>query len=212
MHSRSFAIAVATSFALVGSDVALARDSWAIPTEAAVEARVALRPTRAGKGASGVARVTSTKNKANQDVLTFEITTRGVAPGKHALNAHENGGDFDFTSCDDDARCVGRSYNPSSRPHHGPLALKKFGASACHFVGDGCVLNRHIGDLGNIVVGEGETSTWTFTDAYTTLKPGAENSLVGRSLVIRAGEDDFETEQDDGNAGPIILYGAIEVK
>ena len=55
-------------------------------------------------------------------------------------------------------------------------------------------LNRHIGDLGNIVADEDGSSTTKIKDLYTTLKPGAANSLSGRSVVIRAGEDDFETE------------------
>jgi len=49
-----------------------------------------------------------------------------------------------------DGACTGASYNPDGVPHGAPDSVRKFGASACHFVGDGCVLWRHIGDIGNV--------------------------------------------------------------
>jgi Cu-Zn family superoxide dismutase len=165
-----------------------------------------LTPTRAGAGASGEVEFSLETNRANQEVVVVRANVRGLTPGKHGINVHENG---DVSGCDDAGACTGKSYNPDKRPHHGPTALKKFGASACHFVGDGCVLNRHIGDLGNIVADENGDSTTSFKDLYTTLKAGTSNSIAGRSVVIRATADDFETEEDDGGAGPIVLYGSI---
>jgi len=165
-----------------------------------------LTPTKAGAGASGEVEFALETNRANQEVVVVRANVKGLTPGKHGINVHENG---DVSGCDDAGACTGKSYNPDKRPHHGPTALKKFGASACHFVGDGCVLNRHIGDLGNIVADENGDSTTSFKDLYTTLKAGTSNSIAGRSVVIRAAADDFETEEDDGGAGPVILYGSI---
>ena len=191
--------------ALASAMVALhASASVAWAGEATYAAR--LTPTRAGAGASGEVEFSLETNRANQEVVVVRANVRGLTPGKHGINVHENG---DVSGCDDAGACTGKSYNPDKRPHHGPTALKKFGASACHFVGDGCVLNRHIGDLGNIVADENGDSTTSFKDLYTTLKAGTSNSIAGRSVVIRATADDFETEEDDGGAGPIVLYGSI---
>ena len=191
--------------ALASAMVALhASASVAWAGEATYAAR--LTPTRAGAGASGEVEFSLETNRANQEVVVVRANVRGLTPGKHGINVHENG---DVSGCDAAGACTGKSYNPDKRPHHGPTALKKFGASACHFVGDGCVLNRHIGDLGNIVADENGDSTTSFKDLYTTLKAGTSNSIAGRSVVIRATADDFETEEDDGGAGPIVLYGSI---
>ena len=191
--------------ALASAMVALhASASVAWAGEATYAAR--LTPTSAGAGASGEVEFSLETNRANQEVVVVRANVRGLTPGKHGINVHENG---DVSGCDDAGACTGKSYNPDKRPHHGPTALKKFGASACHFVGDGCVLNRHIGDLGNIVADENGDSTTSFKDLYTTLKAGTSNSIAGRSVVIRATADDFETEEDDGGAGPIVLYGSI---
>jgi len=178
----------------------------------AAEAYVAtLRATKAGGGASGTVTFATERNRSGQELVVARLDVKGLSPGKHGINVHENG---DVSSCDDEGKCTGKSYNPDNRPHRGPNSIKKFGASACHgtYAGDGCVLNRHIGDLGNIVASEDGTSTTTLKDLFTSLKPGQKDSIVGRSVVIHAGADDFETEENDGNAGPIVLYGKIEAK
>jgi len=199
-----------TSRALASAVVALcASGAMAMPSFAATEYVAELTPTKAGAGVSGTVSFALDKNRSNQELVVVTANVRGLTPGKHGINVHENG---DVASCDDEGKCTGESYNPEKRPHHGPKALKKYGASASHFLGDGVVLNRHIGDLGNIVAEDDGSSTTKIKDLYTTLKPGAANSLAGRSVVIRAGVDDFETEADDGNAGPIVAYGAIVKK
>ena len=175
----------------------------------ATEYVAVLTPTKSGSGASGTVTFTTEINRSNQEVVVAKANIKGLSAGKHGFNIHENG---DVASCDAEGACTGKSYNPDSRPHRGPTSVKKFGASACHGLYDGCVLNRHIGDLGNIVATDDGVSTTTVKDLYTTLKPGTSNYIGGRSVVIRAGADDFETEENDGNAGPIILYGEIVPK
>ena len=168
-----------------------------------------LRATEAGRGASGTVTFVSETNRSNEEVVVITADVRGLTPGKHGINVHENG---DVEGCDDAGKCTGGSYNPEKRPHRVPTSLKKFGASACHGRYDGCILNRHIGDLGNIVADENGVSTTTIKDLYTSLKAGEKENIAGRSVVIRAGKDDYETDEDDGNAGPIILYGQIARK
>lgn len=174
--------------------------------KAATEYVAVLAPTKSGAGASGTVTFTTEINRSNQEVVVAKANIKGLSPGKHGFNIHENG---DVSSCDAEGACTGKSYNPESRPHRGPTSVKKFGASACHGLYDGCVLNRHIGDLGNIVASDDGASTTIVKDLYTTLTPGTSNYIGGRSVVIRAGADDFETEENDGNAGPILLYGEI---
>jgi len=94
------------------------------------------------------------------------------------------------------------------RPHGAPDSVKKFGASACHFVGDGCVLNRHYGDLGNISV-DNEGKIANVKDIYVSLNEKKDNFIGGKEFVIRENRDDFTTERDDGDAGKIIAKGEI---
>ena len=193
--------------ALANAVLALcASGAMATPSFAAIECAAELTPTRVGGDVRGTVHFSLEKNRSGQELVVVSANVRGLRPGKHGINVHENG---DVSSCDAAGACTGKSYNPEKRPHRGPKSLKKYGASASHFLGDGVALNRHIGDLGNIVADEDGSSTTKIKDLYTTLKPGAANSLAGRSVVIRAGEDDFETEADDGNAGPIVAYGEI---
>lgn len=126
--------------------------------------------------------------------------------GKYGINVYENG---DVSGCDDVGVCMGKSYNFDKWLYYGLTALKKFGASACYFVGDGCVLNRYIGDLGNIVVDENGDLMMSFKDLYMMLKVGTSNFIAGRFVVIRAIVDDFEMEEDDGGVGLIVFYGLI---
>lgn len=163
-----------------------------------------LVPTK-GSDVAGSVRFETTLNKSNQEIVVITANIRGLTPGAHALNVHENG---DVTC--DDASCTGASFNPQDRPHGAPDALKKFGASACHYVGEGCLLWRHIGDLGNVVADPSGVVDVSFKDPYVTLKPGKEANIVGRSVVVRAGADDFVTAADDGGAGRVLAYGTIK--
>ena len=142
-------------------------------------------------------------NRSNQEVTIVDANIKGLKPGKHGLNVHEVG---DVTC--DDGKCTGASYNPEDRPHGGPNSVKKFGASACHYVGDGCLLWRHIGDLGNLSADDAGVVETKFKDQYVSLGK-KEASIVGRSVVIHAGADDFTTTPDDGDAGPIVAYATI---
>ena len=69
-----------------------------------------------------------------------------------------------------------------------------------------------VGDLGNIVVNETGSSQVDLTDNFITLV--GPHSIIGRSIVIFAGEDDqgrggHENSLQTGNAGPRIAAGVI---
>lgn len=190
---------VAAAFAAVA--LATTPAAFAKPPPAYVADLV---PTK-GSDVAGSVKFETTLNKSNQEIVVITANIRGLSPGAHGFNIHENG---DVTC--DDASCTGASFNPQDRPHGAPDALKKFGASACHYVGEGCLLWRHIGDLGNVVANDSGIVDASFTDRYVTLKSGKEANIVGRSVVVRAGADDLVTAEDDGGAGRVLAYGTIK--
>ena len=76
-------------------------------------------------------------------------------------------------------------------------------------------LERHVGDLGNIYTSSSynPTSVWIW-DKLITLEEGHDNSILGRSIVVHAGEDDLgqggnEESLKTGNAGARVACGTI---
>ena len=104
----------------------------------------------------GRVKLKSALNRSSQEIVTLDFSgVSGIPDCKHRLNAYDDSG----------------SFNPELRPYGSPTSIKKFGASACHFVGGGgCILNRHIGDLGNITVQSSEIKP--VKDMYVSLIEG----------------------------------------
>ena len=113
-------------------------------------------------------------------VITARVS--GLQPGgKHAFHIHEFG---DQTAAD--GASAGGHFNPHGHDHGGP---------------DSKI--RHAGDLGNLSAdGAGEA----FAELRVADLPPAD--IVGRSVVIHAGQDDL-VSQPAGNAGPRIAVGVI---
>ena len=127
-----------------------------------------------------------------------------MSPGAHGLNVHD---------VDEASGAVVASFNPDGRPHGSPSSIKKFGASACHFVGEGCQWNRHAGDLGNLVAdadGNVAGDEKKFKDLYVSLNPKKAECVAGKAVVVRARADDFKTEADYGDAGEIVAVGVLK--
>lgn len=116
--------------------------------------------------------------------LTVEVT--GAPPGDHGLHIHETG---DCSA--PDAASAGGHWNPAMNMHG------MAGASS------------HLGDLGNITIGEDGTATLTMTSAQWEIGTGGPHDVVGKALVVHAMPDDFAT-QPTGNAGGRIGCGVIE--
>jgi Cu-Zn family superoxide dismutase len=124
-----------------------------------------LVPTPGHAQVSGSIRFEAALNKSGQEVVFVSPSVRGLSPGAHGLNVHD---------VDEASGAVGASFNPDGRPHGSPSSIKKFGASACHFVGEGCQWNRHAGDLGNLVAdadGNVAGDEKKFKDLYVSLNP-----------------------------------------
>jgi len=85
----------------------------------------------------------------------FEASSQSA---KHGFHVHEHG--ELGNSCSD----AGGHYNPTGKTHGGPDDE-----------------NRHVGDLGNVVVTNGNVET-TITDHVVTLY--GSQSVIGRSIVV----------------------------
>ena len=76
-------------------------------------------------------------------------------------------------------------------------------------------MERHAGDLGNILTYSDSLPTEVFIfDRLISLADGADNNILGRAVVVHAGEDDLgrggdEESRKTGNAGARVACGVI---
>lgn len=120
------------------------------------------------------------------DGVKVTLTVEGIKPGDHAWHVHEKG---DCSAAD--GASAGGHFNPGSHPH----ALPTTDA-------------RHLGDLGNVVVGKDGKGTAEITIKGANLKAGDPNSFEGKSIIIHEKKDDGG--QPTGNAGGRIGCGEIK--
>jgi Cu-Zn family superoxide dismutase len=110
----------------------------------------------------------------------------GVKPGKHGLHVHQN------------ATCGAPPFKEAG-DHLDPYGMKH-----------GCASDnmRHLGDLGNIVVGaNGKGHLDTVVTRISLSDP--YHLIVGKAIVLHAGEDDCKT-MPAGNSGDRIACGVIK--
>lgn len=124
--------------------------------------------------------------EATEKGVKVTLTVSGVEPGEHGAHVHEKG---DCSA--PDGKSAGGHFNPGGHDH----ALPK-GAP------------RHLGDLGNIVVGADGTGTHTIEIEGANLKEGDANSFLGKAIIVHAKKDDGG--QPTGNAGGRIGCGVIK--
>lgn len=128
---------------------------------------------------------TVTFNKV-EDGVRVQANVEGLSQGNHGFHIHQYG---DCTASD--GTSAGGHYNPTNNDHGAPTAD-----------------NRHMGDMGNLVAVQYETTTIDYIDPK--IKLNGPNSVIGRAVVIHGGEDDFES-QPSGAAGPRMACGVIGV-
>ncbi len=140
-----------------------------------------LYPTE-GNNASG--KVTFTKTDSGMYVVA-EVT--GLSKGKHGFHIHQYG------NCSVvDGTSAGGHFNPENKQHGSPSDK-----------------NRHVGDLGNIsVMKDGDTAKLELLDTLLTFQ--GKHSIIGRSVIVHAGEDDL-ISQPTGNAGARVACGVIGI-
>ena len=125
----------------LAANVAVAQPVWAskpVALEEAPPVRAVLIPTK-GSTVTGTVTIGSAVNARGRTYTKVEVDATGLKPGQHGINVHEKG---DVTC--DDGQCTGPSYNPEGLPHAAPNSVKKFGASASHYVGEGCASRQGV--------------------------------------------------------------------
>ncbi len=128
-------------------------------------------------------RATFTQN-GSQISLTIEI--QNASPGLHGVHIHQKG---DCSS--PDGTSAGGHWNPTGVAH-GKWGVGEF----------------HLGDIGNINVGQDGTGTIELTTDLWEIVTGSDTDVVGKSIIVHAVADDF-TSQPSGAAGARIGCGVV---
>lgn len=145
------------------------------------KAAAVLHPTE-GNNAAGVVVFTLTDQG-----VQVEATVTGLEPDtRHGFHIHQYG---DCRA--PDGTSAGGHYNPSGEEHGAPS--------------DDI---RHMGDLGNLPANAQGTASADFIDTHVKLN--GPNSILGRGMILHAGEDDLTT-QPTGAAGARLACGVIGI-
>jgi Cu-Zn family superoxide dismutase len=153
---------------------------------------VVLGPLPTDKTDSGVRGVvTFSQIRGNNSVVVIKASITGLKPGPHGFHIHTLG---DLSK---GCMSAGGHFNPIGAPHGGPNDNFE---------------NRHVGDLGNIIADENGKVDITLEDSFLSLR--GEMSIIGRSVVVHADEDDlgkgtFPDSKTTGHAGARIACGVI---
>ncbi|KAK4875851.1 hypothetical protein RN001_012273 [Aquatica leii] len=123
------------------------------------------------------------------DGVLLEGEIVGLKPGNHGFHIHV------FGDISNGCLAAGPHFNPYAKTHGSPSAH-----------------NRHVGDLGNIVAGPDGVAKIQIKDHQISL--GGETCIIGRAVVVHAGEDDLglggnEESLKTGNAGGRLGCGVI---
>ncbi|WP_034043922.1 superoxide dismutase family protein [Wocania ichthyoenteri] len=126
--------------------------------------------------------------KEENGTVTMTVIIDGLEPGNHAIHIHEKA---DCSS--DDGKSAGGHWNPTAKPHG------KWGDETGY----------HKGDIGNFIADENGNGTKTFsTDEWCIGCEDETKNIVGKSVIVHAGEDDF-TSQPSGAAGARVSCAGI---
>ena len=124
----------------------------------------------------------------NGDTITLVVEIENASPGIHAVHIHEKG---DCSA--PDGTSAGGHWNPTNVPH-GTWGEGEF----------------HLGDIGNVTVGEDGIGRIELTTNLWKMGTGSDVDIIGRGIIVHADPDDF-TSQPTGNAGARIGCGAIKL-
>ncbi len=137
------------------------------------------------KNNSSVTGIASFTEKSGK--VSFVASIAGLKPGEHAIHIHEKS---DCSAAD--ASSAGGHWNPTFKKHG------KWG------VGE-----YHKGDIGNFTADEKGNGTITLTTDEWCIGCGdPAKDVLGKSLIVHAGLDDFIT-QPTGNSGARVACSAI---
>lgn len=123
--------------------------------------------------------------------VLIDIDISGLKKGsKHGFHVHECG------DMSDKCESMCAHFNPYGSVHGGPDSV-----------------NRHVGDLGNIVADANGVARYRMIDSMIRLR-GTKCNIIGRGLIIHADEDDLgkggkEDSLITGHAGKRIACAVI---
>lgn len=186
----SFVIAVAAVIALAGCQPQQPEQQAEQPTvppePMPVQTRVAVAPIGPASGSTVTGMATFTESNGT---VTLELTLENASPGAHGVHIHETG-DCSAT----DASSAGGHWNPTGE-EHGKWGEPPF----------------HLGDIGNVEVGEDGTGSLTMSTDLWSVGDRSDRDVVGTSVVVHSGADDFTT-QPAGDSGERIGCGVIRMQ
>jgi len=183
------------------TDVEIDASGVSFPIKATCEVGEAGKACDGSETATGVTgSITFTQTDA--ETITVDYEVKGLAPGLHGFHIHEKA---DFSN---GCASAGPHWNPFKRNHGGPDDE-----------------DRHVGDMGNLEAGADGVAKGTISDKL--IKIFGEYTVVGRSIMIHADEDDLgkgpllgwpevapppppgQHTMTTGNAGARIACGVI---
>jgi Cu-Zn family superoxide dismutase len=118
--------------------------------------------------------------------MTLELTVPAKAGKSIAVHIHEHG------DCGDTAKMAHGHWNPTNAQHG------KWGSASFHS-----------GDIGNVKLNNKGKGTLTLTTDLWSLGGKPDKNILGRSIIVHGGMDDYKT-QPSGNSGTRIGCGVIQ--
>ena len=171
-----------TSKTVVDNTHTMPVDTTAVPMVS--DAQAILSGTYADTTVEGTAKFHVGADGKVTMILELKIPAKG---GKSvAVHLHEHG------DCGDTAKMAHGHWNPTNAQHG------KWGSSSFHS-----------GDIGNVKLDAKGKGTLTLTTDLWTLGGKPDKNILGRSVIIHGGMDDYVT-QPSGNSGPRIGCGVIK--
>lgn len=118
--------------------------------------------------------------------MTLDMTIPSKAGKSIAVHIHEHG------DCSDTANMAHGHWNPTNA-QHGQWGSASF----------------HAGDIGNIKLNVKGNGTMTLTTDLWTLGGKPDKNILGKSIIVHGGMDDYQT-QPAGDSGSRIGCGVIK--
>ena len=119
------------------------------------------------------------------DGVTIVLNVENAKPGMQAVHVHEIGDCSDIPG-----KSMGEHFAPDHQEHALPEQEK-----------------RHLGDLGNIEIGQDGKGKLEILAPRASLKPNDSHSFLGKSIVVHESKD--KGTQPSGDSGTPVACGVI---
>ncbi|GHG08326.1 hypothetical protein GCM10017783_21110 [Deinococcus piscis] len=147
------------------------------------------------RDASGAVKGAVTFSQLPGNELLVSVQAEGLTPGKHGMHVHAVG------QCSDKVVDGKPTVFGAAEGHFDPAATGK------HATPETPTTQAHAGDLPMLEVGADGRGRADFSTRKFSVQ--GDTGVVGRSLIVHAGEDDYQTNPA-GNSGARVLCGVIE--